>query len=127
MMVEQDEMLHWVSGAPQKATKENVSEMGLPTENPGARRQARWDQAPQASDGAKLLKARRTSYSLASTERVCAREAERNLRTLDLSREQAETVERISHSLVDELVHGRIEMVTTIIEITGESAVCRKA
>lgn len=95
--------------------------MGLPRDNPGARRQARWDQAPQASDGAKLLKARGSSNSLASTERVCAREAERNLRTLDLSREQAETVERMSRSLVDELVHGPIAMVTAIIERTGES------
>ena len=126
-MVEQDETRHPATGCLQKAKKENVSVMGLPTENPGARRQARWDQAPQASDGANLLKARRTSNSFASTERVCAREAERNLRTLDLSREQAETVERVSRSLVDELVHGRIAMVTAIMERTGESAVCREA
>jgi hypothetical protein len=120
-------MRQWVSGPPQKATKEYVSVMGLAGDNPGARRQARWDQASQASDAAKLLKARGTSNSFAGTESACACEAERNLRTLDLSREQAETVERICRWLVDELVHGRIEMVTTIIEITGESAVCRKA
>ena len=127
MVFEQNGRREWVSGAPQEATKENVSAIGLPRDNPGARRQARWDQGPQVSDGAMLLKARGTSNSLASTECVCAREAERNLRTLDLSREQAETVERMSRSLVDELVHGPIAMVTAIIERTGESAVCRKA
>jgi len=80
------------------------------------------------SDGAELLQARGTSNSCASTERLRAREAECNLRKLDLSREQAETVERISRSLVDELVHGRpIAKVTAIIERTGESAVGREA
>lgn len=126
-MVEQDEMRQWVSGCPQKAKKENVSVMGLPRDNPGARRQARWDQGLQVSDGAKLLKARGTSNSFASTDRVCACEDGCNLRTLDLSREQAETVERVSRSLVDELVHGCIAMVTAIMERTGESAVGREA
>jgi glutamyl-tRNA reductase len=101
--------------------------MGLPRDNPGARRQARWDQAPQASDGAKLLKARGSSNSLASTERVCARETARVLRKLDLSREQAEAVECLSRSLVDELVRGPIAKVTAISERTGESAAGREA
>ncbi len=127
MIFEQDERRQWVSGPPQEATKEYVSAMGLPRENPGARRQARWDQASQASDGAKLLKARGTSNSFASAERVCACEAERNLRKLDLSREQAETVECLSRSPVDELVHARIEVVTAISERTGESTACREA
>ena len=126
-MVEQDETRHPATGCLQKAKKENVSVMGLPTENPGARRQARWDQAPQASDGAKLLKARGTSNSFASTDRVCACEDGCNLRTLDLSREQAETVERVSRSLVDELVRGPIAKVTAISERTGESAAGREA
>ena len=120
-------MRQWVSGPPQKATKEYVSVMGLAGDNPGARRQARWDQASQASDGAKLLKARGTSNSFAGTESACACEAERNLRTLHLSREQAETVERVSRSPVDELVHARIEVVTAISERTGESTACREA
>jgi cell division inhibitor SulA len=42
-MVEQDGRWHRVSGPPQEATKEYVSASGLPRENPGARRQARWD------------------------------------------------------------------------------------
>ena len=49
------------------------------------------------------------------------------MRKLDLSREQAEAVERLSRSLVDELVHGPVAKVTAISERTGESAVCREA
>jgi glutamyl-tRNA reductase len=79
------------------------------------------------SDGAKLLKARGTSNSFASAEHVRARETARVLRKLDLSREQAETVERVSRSPVDELVHARIEVVTAISERTGESTACREA
>jgi len=48
------------------------------------------------------------------------------LRKLDLSREQAEAVERVSRSLVDELVHGPIAKVTAIMERTGQSATGRK-
>ena len=58
----------------------------------------------------------------ASAERVRAREAERLLRKLDLSREQAEVVERVSHSLVEKLVDGPIATVTAIIERTDQSA-----
>ena len=126
-MFEQDGRRQWVSGAPQEATKENISAIGLPTNNPGARRQARWDQGPQVSDGAKLLKARGTSNSCASADRVRARETERVLRKLDLSREQAEAVECLSRSLVEKLVHGPIAKVTAISERTGESAAGREA
>ena len=78
------------------------------------------------SDGAKVLMARGTSNSCASTERVRARETARVLRKLDLSREQAEAVERVSRSLVDELVHGPIAKVTATMERTGQSATGRK-
>jgi glutamyl-tRNA reductase len=50
------------------------------------------------------------------------RETERVLRKLDLSREQAEVVERLSHSLVEKLVDGPIAKVTAIIERTYQSA-----
>ena len=62
-----------------------------------------------------------------SAERVRARETERLLRKLDLSREQSEAVERVSRSLVEELVHGPIAEVTAIIEGTGESSAGREA
>jgi glutamyl-tRNA reductase len=75
------------------------------------------------SDGAKLHRGRGTPNSYASAERVRARETERVLRKLDLSREQAEAVEHVSRSLVDELVHGPIAKVTAIIERTGEGEV----
>jgi hypothetical protein len=124
---EQNGRREWVSGAPQEATKENVSAIGLSSDYPGARRQARWDQGPQVSDGAMLLMARGTSNSCASADRVRARETERVLRKLDLSREQAEAVECLSRSLVDELVHGPIAKVTAIMERTGVSAAGREA
>jgi Glutamyl-tRNAGlu reductase, dimerisation domain len=127
MMVEQDGRRQWVSGAPQEATKENVRAIVLPRDNPGARRQARWDQGPQVSDGAMLLKARGTSNSCASADRVRARETERVLRKLDLSREQAEAVECLSRSLVEKLVRGPIAKVTAIMERTGASAGGREA
>ena len=126
-MFEQDKTRHWASGVPRRATKENVSAIGLPRVNPDARRQARWNQRPQVSDGAKLLKARGTSNSCASTERVRACETARVLRKLDLSREQAEAVERFSRSLVYELVRGPIAKITAISKRTGESAVGREA
>ena len=126
-MVEHDGRRHRVSGAPQEATKENVSASGLPRDNPGARRQARWDQGPQVSDGAMLLMARGTSNSCASADRVRARETERVLRKLGLSREQAEAVDCLSRSLVDELVRGPIAKVTAIMERTGVSAAGREA
>ena len=126
-MFEHDGRRQLVSGAPQEATRENISAIGLPTNNPGARRQARWDQGPQVSDGAMLLKARGTSNSCASADRVRARETERVLRKLDLSREQAEAVECLSRSLVDELVRGPIAKVTAIMERTGVSAAGREA
>ena len=126
-MFEQNGRREWVSGAPQEATKENVSAIGLPRDNPGARRQARWDQGPQVSDGAMLLMARGTSNSCASADRVRARETERVLRKLDLSREQAEAVDCLSRSLVDELVRGPIAKVTAIMERTGVSAAGREA
>ena len=62
----------------------------------------------------------------ASAERARARETERVLRKLDLSREQAEAVERLSRSLVENLLHGPIAEVTAIIERTGESAAGRE-
>ena len=49
------------------------------------------------------------------------------MRKLDLSREQAEAVECLSRSLVDELVRGPIAKVTAISERTGESAAGREA
>ena len=75
------------------------------------------------SDGAKLHQGRGTPNSYVSAERVRARETERVLMKFDLSREQAEAVERVSRSLVDELVHGPIAKVTAIIERTGEGEV----
>ena len=44
------------------------------------------------------------------------------MRKLDLSREQAEVVERLSHSLVEKLVDGPIAKLTAIIERTDQSA-----
>jgi glutamyl-tRNA reductase len=87
------------------------------------------EQTPRVgeSSGAKLRQARGTPIWCASTERVRARETERVLRKLDLSREQAEAVERVSRSLVEKLVHGPIAKVTAIIERTGESAAGREA
>ncbi len=79
------------------------------------------------SDGVKLHQARGTLNLRASVESVRARETERVLRKLDLSREQAEAVERVSRSLVDNLLHGPIAKVTAIIEGTGESAAGREA
>jgi glutamyl-tRNA reductase len=60
-------------------------------------------------------------------ERVRARETERVLRKFDLSREQAKAVERVSRSLVDNLLHAPIAKVTAIFERTGESAAGREA
>jgi glutamyl-tRNA reductase len=74
-----------------------------------------------------LLMARGTSNSCASADRVRARETERVLRKLDLSREQAEAVECLSRSLVEKLVHGPIAKVTAIMERTGVSAAGREA
>jgi glutamyl-tRNA reductase len=71
--------------------------------------------------------ARETPISRTSIESVRARETERVLRTLDLAPEQAEVVERVSRSLVDELVRGPIAKVATVIERTGESAAGREA
>jgi glutamyl-tRNA reductase len=73
------------------------------------------------SEGVKLHQARGTLNSRASVESVRARETERVLRKLDLAPEQAEAIERVSRSLVDELVHGPIAKVTAIINSTGES------
>jgi hypothetical protein len=84
-MFEHDGRRQWVFGAPQRATKENLSVIGLPRDNPGARHQARWDRAPQVSDGAKHRQGRGTPNSCASAERVRARETARVLRKLDLS------------------------------------------
>jgi glutamyl-tRNA reductase len=74
-----------------------------------------------------LLMARGTSNSCASADRVRARETERTLRKLDLAREQAEAVDCLSRSLVDELVRGPIAKVTAIMERTGVSAAGREA
>ncbi|HET6661325.1 MAG TPA: hypothetical protein VFH16_15535 [Rubrobacter sp.] len=70
---------------------------------------------------------RGTSNSCASADRLRARETARVLRKLDLSREQAEAVERLSRSLVDELVRGPIAKITAISKRAGESAVGREA
>ena len=74
-----------------------------------------------------LRQARGTSNWCANAERVRASETERVLRKLDLSREQTVTVERVTHSLVEKLVHGPIAKVTPIIEIAGESSAGREA
>ena len=77
------------------------------------------------SGGTKLRQARGTPNwcaSADSAERVRLRETERLLRKLDLSREQAEVVERLSHSLVEKLDDGPITKVTAIIERTDQSA-----
>jgi glutamyl-tRNA reductase len=79
------------------------------------------------SEGVKLHQARGTPNSRASIESVRARETERVLRKLDLTPEQAEAIERVSRSLVDELVHGPIANVATVIERMGESAAGREA
>ncbi len=79
------------------------------------------------SEGVRLHQARGTLTSRASVESVRARETERTLRRLDLTPEQAEAVERVSRLLVDELIHGPIAKVATIIETTGESAAGREA
>jgi hypothetical protein len=71
--------------------------------------------------------ARRLPYSCASAELVRARETERVLRKLVLSRDQAEDVERVCRSLVEKLVHGPIAKVAAIIERAGESAAGREA
>ena len=125
-MFEQDGRRQWVSGTPQEATKENVSAIGQPRDNLGARRQARWDQGPQVSDGAKLPMSRGTSNSCASADRLRARDSTR-LEEAGPLREQAEAVERLSRSLVDELVRGPIAKITAISKRAGESAVGREA
>ncbi len=79
------------------------------------------------SEGVRLHQAWGTLNSRASIESVRASETERVLRKLDLTPEQAEAVERVSRSLVDELVHGPIANVATVIERMGESAASKEA
>ena len=55
-------------------------------------------------------------------ECIRARETERVLRKLGLSREQAQVVERLTSSLADELVHGPITRITAIIQAISKSA-----
>ena len=62
-----------------------------------------------------------TSNSLSDTERIRARETERVLRKLDLSREQAEAVEHLSQSLVNRLIHGPIAGVAAVFERASRS------
>jgi glutamyl-tRNA reductase len=59
------------------------------------------------------------SSSHDGTERIRVRETERVLRRLDLSREQAQAVERLANSVADQLVHGPIARINTIIEGTS--------
>jgi glutamyl-tRNA reductase len=66
------------------------------------------------------------SNSRDGTERIRACETERVLRKLDLSRGQAKAVERLSHSLVDELIHGPMARVTAIIDDMSRSAAAEK-
>lgn len=74
------------------------------------------------SGRAKRPQARGRPNSLDGTERIRAHETERVLRKLDLSRKQAQAVERLTSSLVDELVHGPITRITAIIQATSKSA-----
>ena len=74
------------------------------------------------SGRAKRPQARGRPITLDGTERIRARETERVLRKLDLSRKQAQAVERLTSSLADELVHGPITRITVIIQATSESA-----
>lgn len=55
------------------------------------------------------------------SERIRSRETERVLRKLDLSGEQAEAVEHLSRSLVNELIHGPITKVIDTVEETSNS------
>lgn len=55
------------------------------------------------------------------SERIRSRETERVLRKLDLSGEQAEAVEHLSRSLVDELIYGPITKVIDTVEETSNS------
>lgn len=54
-------------------------------------------------------------------ERIRSRESERVLKKLALSGEQAEAVEHLSRSLLDELIHGPITKVIDIVEGTSNS------
>jgi glutamyl-tRNA reductase len=60
------------------------------------------------------------------TERIRARETERVLRRLDLSREQAQAVERLANSVADKLVHGPIARINTIVEGTNRPSTGRE-
>jgi glutamyl-tRNA reductase len=55
------------------------------------------------------------------SERIRSRETERVLRKLDLSGEQAEAVEHLGRSLVDELIYGPITKVIDTVEETSNS------
>ncbi len=71
---------------------------------------------------AKPTQARGEPNSRDSIECIRARETERVLRKLDFSQEQAEAVERLSRSLVDQLVCGPIAGTAAIIEATSKPA-----
>jgi glutamyl-tRNA reductase len=78
------------------------------------------------SDEVKLHQAQGTPMSRASVESIRARETERVLRKFDLAPEQAEAVERVSRSLVDNLLHGPIAKVTANIERMSEQQAAGK-
>ena len=65
-------------------------------------------------DRAKLHQVRGISNPRTAPNAFAPRETERVLRKFDLSREQAKAVERVSRSLVDNLLHAPIAKVTAI-------------
>ncbi len=74
------------------------------------------------SGKAKRPRSRGRTNSRDGAECIRARETERVLRKLGLSREQAQAVQRLTSKLVDELVHGPITTITAIIQAISKSA-----
>ena len=61
------------------------------------------------------------------TEHIRARETERVLTQLDLTREQEQAVECLTSELVNELVHGPIAWITAVVERSREPAASEEA
>jgi glutamyl-tRNA reductase len=57
-----------------------------------------------------------------SVEDIRAHEVRRLLNRLSLSPKQRETIENLSHSLVEELVHGPIAETVALVQLPSESA-----
>ncbi len=74
------------------------------------------------SGKAKRPQSRGRTNSRDGAECIRARETERVLRKLGLSREQAQVVERLTSSLANELVHGPITRINAIIQAISKSA-----